>query len=195
MLWCHQWEGTLVAATTIIHKSTVIVITSIFLSLWPKDHQRVCLMLVATAHLETPSVDDVIKHIILEVCLALGAQACLLDRCMSRSLCVVGPQFRAVADQLYRTPHAHFELRKAVVSRLRKHPSLYSEYVPEEFATYCRQMEKDGTWGDHVTLQVGTRCAFAFQAFPNGILTTSLGLINDSCYSCFFVHKRLPSIN
>lgn len=63
-------------------------------------------------------------------------------------------QFRAVADQLYRTPHAHFELRKAVVARLRRRPELYAEYVPEDFATYCRHMEKDGTWGDHVTLQV-----------------------------------------
>lgn len=63
-------------------------------------------------------------------------------------------QFRAVADQLYRTPHAHFGLRKAVVHRLRKRPELYSEYVPDDFPTYCRQMEKDGTWGDHVTLQV-----------------------------------------
>lgn len=62
-------------------------------------------------------------------------------------------QFRAVADQLYRTPHAHFGLRKAVVHRLRKRPELYSEYVPDDFPTYCRQMEKDGTWGDHVTLQ------------------------------------------
>ncbi|KAK9789593.1 hypothetical protein WJX73_005231 [Symbiochloris irregularis] len=62
-------------------------------------------------------------------------------------------QFRAVADQLYRTPHAHLELRRAVVARLRKHSKLYVEYVPEDYGAYCRNMERDGTWGDHVTLQ------------------------------------------
>lgn len=51
---------------------------------------------------------------------------------------------------------------------------LYKEYVPEDFWQYCWQMERDGTWGDHVTLQAA---ADAY-GVPINILTS----YQDSCF-------------
>lgn len=31
---------------------------------------------------------------------------------------------------------------------------MYGPYVEGDFEEYCRSMAKDGSWGDHVTLQV-----------------------------------------
>lgn len=64
-------------------------------------------------------------------------------------------QFRALSDQLYQTPHAHQAVRKLVVDRLQSHAQLYSAYVPGDYEEYCSSMELGGTWGDHITLQVG----------------------------------------
>ena len=64
-------------------------------------------------------------------------------------------QFRALSDQLYRSPGYYSELRHAAVEHLRKHPDMYAPYVEGSFETYCRSMSRDGTWGDHITLQVG----------------------------------------
>lgn len=63
-------------------------------------------------------------------------------------------QFRALSDQLYRSPGYYSELRHAAVEHLRKHPDMYAPYVEGSFEGYCRDMSRDGTWGDHITLQV-----------------------------------------
>ncbi|KAK9830552.1 hypothetical protein WJX72_012417 [[Myrmecia] bisecta] len=62
-------------------------------------------------------------------------------------------QFRALSDQLYRTPHYHAEVRRVAVNQLRAHEDLYSDYVPGDYWQYCADMARNGTWGDHVTLQ------------------------------------------
>jgi len=63
-------------------------------------------------------------------------------------------QFRAVSDQLYRTENRCTEIRAAAVAQLRKHSELYEPFVPDQnFAEYVNDMSRDGTWGDHLTLQ------------------------------------------
>lgn len=62
-------------------------------------------------------------------------------------------QFRALADQLYRSPMYWREVRNGVVSQLIKHPNWYKEYVPDSYQDYCASMKLPGTWGDNVTLQ------------------------------------------
>ena len=64
-------------------------------------------------------------------------------------------QFRALSDQLYRSSRYYAELRRAAVEHLREHADMYGPYVEGDFEDYCRSMAKDGSWGDHVTLQVG----------------------------------------
>ena len=39
------------------------------------------------------------------------------------------------------------------MAQLQSYPSLYREYIPEEYREYCSHMQQFGTWGDHVTLQ------------------------------------------
>lgn len=61
-------------------------------------------------------------------------------------------QFRALSDQLYRTPDHHAWVRGAVVWELRAHPERYMSFVSDSlagFMRYCAYMERDGTWGDH----------------------------------------------
>ena len=62
-------------------------------------------------------------------------------------------QFRALSDQLYRTPHEHGYIRAAAIAQLQLYPNLYREYIPEDYQEYCQRMQQFGTWGDHVTLQ------------------------------------------
>ena len=64
-------------------------------------------------------------------------------------------QFRALSDQLYCTPAHHGEVRTAAVAQLRACPDAYAPYVEGEWGDYVRDMARLGTWGDHVTLQVG----------------------------------------
>ncbi|TYK28334.1 OTU domain-containing protein [Cucumis melo var. makuwa] len=59
-------------------------------------------------------------------------------------------QFRALSDQLYRSPEYHKHVRKDV---LKDHRSLYEGYVPMKYSRYYKKMAKSGEWGDHVTLQ------------------------------------------
>jgi len=56
---------------------------------------------------------------------------------------------------LYRSPRYYSELRHVAVEHLRKHPDTYAPYMEGSFQDYCRNMAWDGTWGDHITLQVG----------------------------------------
>ncbi|TVU14710.1 hypothetical protein EJB05_38196, partial [Eragrostis curvula] len=83
----------------------------------------------------------------------------LLDRLNQYGLCEVrvsgdgNCQFRALSDQLYRSPEHHKHVRKEIVKQLKECKSLYEGYVPMKYKHYCKKMKKSGEWGDHVTLQ------------------------------------------
>ncbi|KAG6438435.1 hypothetical protein SASPL_103378 [Salvia splendens] len=62
-------------------------------------------------------------------------------------------QFRALSDQIYRSPEHHKHVRKEVVKQLKDNYALYEAYVPMNFKRYYKKMAKSGEWGDHVTLQ------------------------------------------
>ncbi|XP_022983350.1 OTU domain-containing protein DDB_G0284757-like isoform X2 [Cucurbita maxima] len=62
-------------------------------------------------------------------------------------------QFRALSDQLYKSPEYHKHVRKDIVKQLKDCRSLYEGYVPMKFSRYYKKMAKSGEWGDHVTLQ------------------------------------------
>ncbi|KAL9323740.1 hypothetical protein ACSQ67_008597 [Phaseolus vulgaris] len=67
-------------------------------------------------------------------------------------------QFRALSDQLYRSPEHHKHVRKEIVKQvslcqLKDRRSLYECYVPMKYKKYHKKMAKSGEWGDHVTLQ------------------------------------------
>jgi hypothetical protein len=63
-------------------------------------------------------------------------------------------QFRALSDQLLRSPRHHKAVRTAVLTQLRKHKPRYSDWVPQPFDDYLARMAEPDAWGDHVTLQV-----------------------------------------
>lgn len=65
-------------------------------------------------------------------------------------------QFRALSDQLYRTPEHHKFVRKVVVKQLKTYPEVYANYVPMKYPEYLKNMAKNGEWGDHVTLQAAS---------------------------------------
>lgn len=62
-------------------------------------------------------------------------------------------QFRALSDQMYRSPEYHKHVRKEIVKQLKDFRSLYECYVPMKYKRYYKKMAKLGEWGDHVTLQ------------------------------------------
>ncbi|CAA2994683.1 Hypothetical predicted protein [Olea europaea subsp. europaea] len=62
-------------------------------------------------------------------------------------------QFRALSDQIYRSPDHHKHVRKEVVKQLKDNRALYEGYVPMKYKHYYKKMAKSGEWGDHVTLQ------------------------------------------
>ncbi|KAG6581151.1 OVARIAN TUMOR DOMAIN-containing deubiquitinating enzyme 12, partial [Cucurbita argyrosperma subsp. sororia] len=62
-------------------------------------------------------------------------------------------QFRALSDQLYKSPEYHKHVRKDIVKQLKDYRSQYEGYVPMKFSRYYKKMAKSGEWGDHVTLQ------------------------------------------
>ncbi|KAJ1406387.1 Papain-like cysteine peptidase superfamily [Sesbania bispinosa] len=62
-------------------------------------------------------------------------------------------QFRALSDQLYRSPNHHKIVREQVIQQLKSYPDLYAGYVPMAYSDYLKKMSKSGEWGDHVTLQ------------------------------------------
>ncbi|CAA7396024.1 unnamed protein product [Spirodela intermedia] len=62
-------------------------------------------------------------------------------------------QFRALSDQIFKSPEHHRSLRKEIVQQLKDHRSLYEGYVPMNYKKYCKKMTKSGEWGDHITLQ------------------------------------------
>ncbi|PIA40665.1 hypothetical protein AQUCO_02400020v1 [Aquilegia coerulea] len=62
-------------------------------------------------------------------------------------------QFRALSDQMYKSPDHHKHVRKEIVKQLKDCRSLYESYVPMNYKRYYKKMAKSGEWGDHVTLQ------------------------------------------
>jgi hypothetical protein len=62
-------------------------------------------------------------------------------------------QFRALADQLYRSEKYHEAVRAAVCAALGAEPDRFAPYVVGEWEPYLASAAVDGTWGDHVTLQ------------------------------------------
>ncbi|CAL9014917.1 unnamed protein product [Prunus brigantina] len=62
-------------------------------------------------------------------------------------------QFRALSDQMYKSPEYHKHVRKEIVKQLKDYRSLYEGYVPMKYKRYYKKMAKSGEWGDHVTLQ------------------------------------------
>ncbi|XP_048127930.1 OVARIAN TUMOR DOMAIN-containing deubiquitinating enzyme 12 isoform X2 [Rhodamnia argentea] len=62
-------------------------------------------------------------------------------------------QFRALSDQMYKSPEYHKHVRKDIVKQLKDYRSLYEGYVPMKYKRYYKKMAKSGEWGDHVTLQ------------------------------------------
>ncbi|CAI0440001.1 unnamed protein product [Linum tenue] len=83
-------------------------------------------------------------------------------------------QFRALADQLFRSPDYHKHVRKQVVKQLKQFRKMYESYVPMKYRSYVNKMKKSGEWGDHVTLQAA---ADRFEA--KICLVTSF---RDTCY-------------
>ncbi|KAL6143024.1 hypothetical protein ACLB2K_053723 [Fragaria x ananassa] len=62
-------------------------------------------------------------------------------------------QFRALSDQMYKSPDYHKHVRKEIVKQLKDYRSQYEGYVPMRYKHYRKKMAKSGEWGDHVTLQ------------------------------------------
>nr|XP_024384979.1 uncharacterized protein LOC112286871 isoform X1 [Physcomitrium patens] len=62
-------------------------------------------------------------------------------------------QFRALSDQLYRSPDHHQFVRDKIVSQLTNLVDKYSGYIPMSYNEYLKKMSNNGEWGDHVTLQ------------------------------------------
>uniref|UniRef100_A0A2P2M1S2 ubiquitinyl hydrolase 1 n=1 Tax=Rhizophora mucronata TaxID=61149 RepID=A0A2P2M1S2_RHIMU len=83
-------------------------------------------------------------------------------------------QFRALSDQLYRSPDYHKHVREQVVDQLKSHPQMYESYVPMAFSDYLKKMSKSGEWGDHVTLQAA--------ADTYGVKLFVITSFKDTCY-------------
>ena len=64
-------------------------------------------------------------------------------------------QFSAVADQLETIGihRSHETLRAEVIRYLERQPSTWSSFITESSQSYLTRMVKDGTYGDHITLQ------------------------------------------
>ncbi|CAN0910271.1 OVARIAN TUMOR DOMAIN-containing deubiquitinating enzyme 11 [Linum grandiflorum] len=100
-------------------------------------------------------------------------------RLSERTICGNGTdsvyqQFRALADQLFRSPDYHKHVRKQVVKQLKQFRKFYESHVPMKYKSYIRKMKRSGEWGDHVTLQAA---ADRFEA--KICLVTSF---RDTCY-------------
>ncbi|EOA28074.1 hypothetical protein CARUB_v10024255mg [Capsella rubella] len=63
-------------------------------------------------------------------------------------------QFRALADQLYKTSDSYKLVRQEIVKQLKSHPKIYKEFVNNmNFSEYVKNMSKNSEWGDEVTLK------------------------------------------
>jgi hypothetical protein len=64
------------------------------------------------------------------------------------------------------------------VRQLYTHHEMYAQFVPEDFEGYCKKMWKDGSWGDHLTLQ-----AIADKVSDLPLLSLSLSALLLSLFS------------
>ncbi|KAJ6329257.1 hypothetical protein OIU77_010853 [Salix suchowensis] len=62
-------------------------------------------------------------------------------------------QFRALSEQMFKSPEYHKHVRKDIVKQLKDYRLLYEGHVPMRYKHYCKKMARSGEWGDHVTLQ------------------------------------------
>ncbi|KAI4334363.1 hypothetical protein L6164_019064 [Bauhinia variegata] len=83
-------------------------------------------------------------------------------------------QFRALSDQIYRTPEHHKFVREQIVNQLKLYPEIYEGYVPMAYGDYLEKMSKNGEWGDHVTLQAA--------ADSYGVKIFVITSFKDTCY-------------
>ncbi|XP_044482419.1 OVARIAN TUMOR DOMAIN-containing deubiquitinating enzyme 12-like isoform X2 [Mangifera indica] len=83
-------------------------------------------------------------------------------------------QFRALSDQIYRTPEHHEFVRHQVVNQLKSYLEIYEGYVPMAYGDYLEKMSKSGEWGDHVTLQAA--------ADLYGVKIFVITSFKDTCY-------------
>ncbi|CAL9172840.1 unnamed protein product [Musa hybrid cultivar] len=90
-------------------------------------------------------------------------------------------QFRALSDQLYRTPEHHEFVRQQIIAQLKSHPEIYEGYVPMTYGEYLNKLSKLGEWGDHVTLQAA--------ADSYGVKIFVITSFKDTCYI-----EILPSV-
>ncbi|KHG18240.1 OTU domain-containing [Gossypium arboreum] len=82
--------------------------------------------------------------------------------------------FRALSDQVYRTPEHHEFVRRQVVDQLKSCPDIYEGYVPMAYSDYLEKMSESGEWGDHVTLQAA--------ADSYGVKIFVITSFKDTCY-------------
>ncbi|KAJ6408489.1 OTU DOMAIN CONTAINING PROTEIN [Salix purpurea] len=57
-------------------------------------------------------------------------------------------QFRALADQLFRSPDYHKHVRKQIVKQLKHFRKSYEGYVPMKYRSYLKKMKKLDFYGD-----------------------------------------------
>lgn len=62
-------------------------------------------------------------------------------------------QFRAISFGLYGTQRHHAYVRRQAVAFMRQHPADFQAFLGEEWSVYLREMGRDGTWGDELTLR------------------------------------------
>ena len=102
-------------------------------------------------------------------------------------------QFRALSHGLHGSDEYYSDVRKCVVQQLKKEWSAYKSFVPDP-DTYVQNMQKDGTYGDNITLK-----AFS-DAFKHGVIViNSVGTVTSikpeghaiepEDYVCVFFHS------
>eukprot|EP00968_Pinguiococcus_pyrenoidosus_P019420 scaffold2114_cov253-Pinguiococcus_pyrenoidosus.AAC.15 len=64
-------------------------------------------------------------------------------------------QFRAMAHQVYRDHEMHAEARRTAVAHMRDHEDFFCFFfeTPKEFRQYLKDMGRNRTWGDELTLR------------------------------------------
>ncbi|XP_062151777.1 OVARIAN TUMOR DOMAIN-containing deubiquitinating enzyme 12-like isoform X4 [Alnus glutinosa] len=93
-------------------------------------------------------------------------------------------QFRALSDQIYKSPEYHKHVRKEIVQQLKDYRTSYEGYVPMKYKRYYKKMAKSGEWGDHVTLQ-----AAADKFVAKICLLTSF---RDTCFVEIMPQRQTP---
>lgn len=95
-------------------------------------------------------------------------------------------QFRAISDQLYQTPKFYSEVRQQVFKQLKSHTQLYADFADDDYHSYVSNMAKDGTWGDHITLQAA--------ADVLGVRILIVSSYQEECIIEILPHLEQPSV-